>query len=70
MAKKKIDFEFYLVHVDRDKCVDGCEECKLYCPCDVFDISHKAFPVRPRSCLGCGTCLAVCKPNAIIITAI
>lgn len=69
MAKEKIDFEIYLIHVDKDKC-DGCGECVLYCPCSVFEISHKAFPVRPRSCLGCRTCLAVCKPNAIIITEI
>jgi ferredoxin len=31
---------------------------------------HKAIPVRPNHCLGCLTCTAVCKSNAIIITEI
>jgi len=69
MAKKYIDFELYLVYVDADKC-DGCEECVKYCPVDVFDFASKAYPVRPRNCLGCRTCEAVCKSKAVVITEI
>ena len=69
MGKRYKMFEVYLVHVDQDKC-DGCEECVRYCPVEVFDMTHKAFPARPRNCLGCGTCAAVCKSHAIVITEI
>ncbi|MBW1774401.1 MAG: hypothetical protein JRJ82_16150 [Deltaproteobacteria bacterium] len=40
------------------------------CPVDVFDFSTKASPVRPQNCLGCGTCVALCKSDAVIITEI
>ncbi len=66
---KNKTFEVYLVHVDADKC-DGCEECVNFCPVDVFDMTHKAYPTRPQNCLGCKTCVAVCKSGAIIITEI
>ncbi|MCJ7595076.1 MAG: 4Fe-4S binding protein [Desulfobacterales bacterium] len=69
MGKQYRDFEVYLVYVDADKC-DGCELCFVYCPVDVFQMSHKATPVRPQNCLGCRTCEAVCKSKAIIITEI
>ena len=70
MAKELINFEIYLVYVDPDKC-DGCEECIKYCTVDVFDFSvKKAIPARPRNCLGCRTCEAVCKSKAVIITEI
>ncbi len=69
MPKHHRDFEIYLVYVDQDKC-DGCEECALYCPCNVFDVFHKAQPTRPQNCLGCKTCEAVCKSKAVIITEI
>ena len=61
MPKEKKDFEVYLVYVDPEKCeCDGSGLCKFFCPCDVFEITDKAYPVRPRSCLGCRTCEAVC----------
>lgn len=70
MAKELRDFEVYLVHVVEEQC-DGCEECIKICPTGVFDFSiKKAYPVRPRNCLGCRTCEAVCKSKAIIITEI
>jgi NAD-dependent dihydropyrimidine dehydrogenase PreA subunit len=69
MGKSYRTFEVYLLHLDPDKC-DGCEQCLWYCPVDVFDMSHKASPVRPQNCLGCGTCVAVCKSNAITLTEI
>ncbi len=69
MPKELRDFEVYLVHVVEDQC-DGCEECIKICPTGVFDFSLKAYPVRPRNCLGCRTCEAVCKSKAIIITEI
>jgi NAD-dependent dihydropyrimidine dehydrogenase PreA subunit len=69
MAKIFRDYEVYLVYVDADKC-DGCEECVKFCPVDVFDMTHKALPVRPNHCLGCRTCEAVCKSKAVIITEI
>ncbi|MGM0664330.1 MAG: 4Fe-4S dicluster domain-containing protein [Thermodesulfobacteriota bacterium] len=69
MPKTNRDFEIYLVHIDPDKC-DGCELCLIYCPVNVFDMSHKATPVRPQNCLGCRTCEAVCKSKAVTITEI
>jgi len=70
MPKELIDFEVYLVYVDPEKC-DGCEECIKYCSVDVFDFFvNKAVPARPRNCLGCRTCEAVCKSKAVIITEI
>jgi NAD-dependent dihydropyrimidine dehydrogenase PreA subunit len=68
MAKPRI-YEVYLVYVDREKC-DGCGECVIFCPVDVFDLTHKASPVRARNCLGCRTCEAICKSKAVIITEI
>jgi NAD-dependent dihydropyrimidine dehydrogenase PreA subunit len=69
MPKKLRDIELYLVYVDPDRC-DGCEECMRYCPVGVFEVFHKASVVYPRNCLGCGTCVAVCKPNALVVTEI
>jgi len=40
------------------------------CPVDVFEMPHKAIPVRPVNCMGCRTCVALCKSKAIIITEI
>ncbi len=68
MGKRRV-FEYYLVYVDSERC-DGCEECAKFCPVDVFDLTHKAYPTRPQNCLGCRTCEAVCKPKAIIVTEI
>jgi NAD-dependent dihydropyrimidine dehydrogenase PreA subunit len=69
MPKVLRDYEVYLVYVDSDRC-DSCEECVIMCPTDVFEMPHKAIPVRPQNCLGCLTCTAVCKSKAIIITEI
>ena len=69
MPKVMRDYEVYLVYVDPDKC-DGCELCIIYCPTEVYDMNHKAYPTRPQNCLGCLTCEAVCKSKAIIITEI
>jgi NAD-dependent dihydropyrimidine dehydrogenase PreA subunit len=69
MPKQLRDFEVYLVYVDTEKC-DGCEECTKICPADVFEMSHKAYPVRPNNCLGCRTCETVCQAKAIVITEI
>jgi len=69
MGKVLRDYEVYLIYVDPDRC-DSCEECVIMCPTDVFEMPHKAMPVRPQNCLGCLTCTAVCKSKAIIITEI
>ena len=69
MTKLLHDIEIYLVYVDADRC-DGCEECAIYCPVDVFDMFHKASAARPRNCLGCRTCETICRTDAIIITEI
>jgi NAD-dependent dihydropyrimidine dehydrogenase PreA subunit len=69
MPKVMRNYEVYLVYVDPDRC-DGCEDCIIYCPTVVFDMTHKAYPARPQNCLGCQTCEAVCKSKAIIVTEI
>ena len=69
MGKVLRDYEVYLIYVDSDRC-DSCKECVLMCPTVVFEMPHKALPVRPHNCLGCLTCTAVCKSKAIIITEI
>ncbi len=69
MPKTLRDIEVYLIYVDADRC-DGCEECLRYCPVDVFEVFHKAQVTRPKSCLGCRTCEAICKPKAVIVTEI
>jgi NAD-dependent dihydropyrimidine dehydrogenase PreA subunit len=69
MVRESKDFEVYLVHVEEDKC-EGCGECLEVCQGDVFEVSGKAYPVRPENCLGCQTCVAVCKAHAIILTEI
>jgi len=69
LSKQLRGVEVYLVYVDSDLC-DGCEECSRFCPVNVFDVFHKASPIRPQNCLGCGTCVAVCKPDAVVITEI
>ena len=67
--KSKVGIEVYLVYLDPDLC-DGCEACWIYCPVDVFDHFHKASVERPQNCMGCRTCEALCKSNAIVITEI
>jgi Pyruvate/2-oxoacid:ferredoxin oxidoreductase delta subunit len=70
MPKLLRDFEVYLVHVEADLC-DGCAECAIYCPVDVFAVrKEKAEVVRPGNCMGCTTCMAVCEPRAVVITEI
>jgi len=36
----------------------------------VFDFAVKATSARPQNCLGCRTCEAVCKSDAVIVTEI
>ena len=69
MPKLFRTFEVYLVYVDPDRC-DGVKECVKFCPTGVFDVFDKATPARPENCLGCGTCVAVCASNAVIVTEI
>jgi NAD-dependent dihydropyrimidine dehydrogenase PreA subunit len=69
VAKLRRDYEVYLVYVESENC-DSCGECVKMCPVDVFEMPHKAIPVRPVNCMGCQTCVALCKSNAIIITEI
>ena len=60
----------YLIKVDSIKC-NGCSQCIEFCPVDVFEIKEgKPVPLAAQNCLGCGTCEAVCKTEAIIITEI
>ncbi len=71
MEKKKKEYTVYLIKVDEEKC-DGCGECLEFCPVYVFELPlpYRAYPVRPENCLGCRTCQAVCRTDAIIITEI
>jgi NAD-dependent dihydropyrimidine dehydrogenase PreA subunit len=69
VPKLRTDIETYLVYIDAERC-DGCAECAQYCPVGVFDVFHKASVVRPENCLGCRTCVAICKPAAVMVTEI
>ena len=69
MGKMLRDYDVYLVHVDSERC-DSCGECVKMCPVDVFEMPYKAVAVRPVNCMGCRTCVALCKSAAIIITEI
>ena len=69
MGKMLRDYDVYLVHVDSERC-DSCGECVKMCPVDVFEMPYKAVAVRPVNCMGCRTCVALCKSTAIIITEI
>jgi NAD-dependent dihydropyrimidine dehydrogenase PreA subunit len=69
MGKMLRDYDVYLVHVDSERC-DSCGECVKMCSVDVFEMPHKAVAVRPVNCMGCRTCVALCKSKAIIITEI
>jgi NAD-dependent dihydropyrimidine dehydrogenase PreA subunit len=69
MGKMLRDYDVYLVHVDSARC-DSCGECVKMCPVDVFEMPHKAVAVWPVNCMGCRTCVALCKSTAIIITEI
>jgi ferredoxin len=63
MPKTLRDYEIYLVYVDPDKC-DSCEECLKMCPTDVFEMPHKAIPVRPQNELRCSFfCFPDVLPN-------
>jgi NAD-dependent dihydropyrimidine dehydrogenase PreA subunit len=69
MGKMLRDYDVYLVHVDSERC-DSCGECVKMCLVDVLEMPHKAVAVRPVNCMGCQTCVALCKSKAIIITEI
>jgi len=69
MARAGRDDEVYLVYVDSERCC-ACGECVQMCPVDVFEMPRKATPVRAVSCMGCRSCVALCKSKAIIITEI
>jgi len=70
MTRSKKEYTVYLIKVDSEKC-NTCGQCIEFCPVDVFEIiKGKSFPSRPENCLGCGTCVAVCKNKAIIVTEI
>ena len=69
MGKMLRDYEVYLVHVDFERC-DSCGECVKMCPVDVFEMPYKAVAVRTVNCMGCRTCVALCKSTAIVITEI
>lgn len=69
MTRNRQGIEVYLVYVDEGRC-DGCGECRVLCPADVFSVFHKAVAVQPENCLGCRTCEAVCRSGAIVVTEI
>jgi NAD-dependent dihydropyrimidine dehydrogenase PreA subunit len=69
VAKVRRDYEVYLVYVEAERC-DSCGECVKMCTVDVFEMPHKAIPVRPGNCMGCRTCVALCTSQAIVITEI
>ncbi len=60
----------YEVVVDKEKC-EGCEECVVVCPVDVFEMEDgKSVPVNAEECLGCESCVEVCDDEAITVTEV
>lgn len=71
-----IEYEIYLIDIDRDLCV-GCGACDGICPTDVFELvarsDHEerlAVVERSENCLNCQGCVGVCPTTAITITEI
>lgn len=61
----------YLVTVDTGMC-EGCEECMVICPQDVFvmDGNGKADPANSSECIFCESCTSVCPTGAITIAEV
>jgi MinD superfamily P-loop ATPase len=54
--------------VDRKTCT-RCRRCVDTCRFDAFAFDSEGFPyVRDEYCEGCGACLEVCRPEAIMMT--
>jgi NAD-dependent dihydropyrimidine dehydrogenase PreA subunit len=65
-----VEYEVYLIGVDSARC-DGCGECALICPTDVFEMrGDRSHPVRPENCLNCGGCVGVCPTCAVTVVEI
>ncbi|UCG67375.1 MAG: 4Fe-4S binding protein [Deltaproteobacteria bacterium] len=70
VARAEKEYPVYLIKVAKEKC-NGCDQCLDFCPVDVFEIKQgKSYPTHPENCLGCGTCVAICETQAIIMTEI
>lgn len=56
--------------VDVSKC-ERCFDCVTSCPRGVFE-EGELHPIlaRPEECMGCGVCLAVCRPHGIRIVGL
>ena len=53
--------------VDEDKCT-GCMLCRRKCPVDAVEgVKKEAHKIIQEKCIKCGTCLDVCKFDAIIV---
>jgi NADH-quinone oxidoreductase subunit F len=61
----KICKNFIEYTIDTNKCT-GCTVCAKQCPVHVIDGSkNKPHFINQQQCIKCGTCLAVCRFNAV-----
>lgn len=50
--------------VNQDKCTK-CRACLTIYGCPAFTVEGESISIMPDACIGCGTCVAVCKFGAI-----
>ena len=60
----------YIFSIDVGKC-ERCYDCVTSCPRGVFEEDEfHPLVVHPEECIGCGVCLAVCRPKGIRISGV
>jgi len=60
----------YLFSIDVTKC-ERCFDCVTSCPRGVFE-EGELHPIlaHPEECIGCGICLALCRPKGLRIAGL
>jgi Pyruvate/2-oxoacid:ferredoxin oxidoreductase delta subunit len=57
---------FLVQLVDEESC-DACNKCADRCPVDSIEVdeANESVFLDHDTCIGCGVCVAVCKPNSL-----
>jgi NAD-dependent dihydropyrimidine dehydrogenase PreA subunit len=60
----------FLPRIDDKKCRQS-RECVNVCPADVFEVRDgEVLVANPADCIGCESCIAVCREEAITVMEI